>query len=78
MTAENTQNCGSFDLTEVYRRLQAKIESAGGQNILAERWGVSKSYLNDMVHARRDPNEKVLHHLGLRKVLRFVPVRGGA
>ena len=37
--------------------------------------GVSASYLSDVVNSRREPGDKILAGLGLRKVVRYVPAK---
>jgi predicted transcriptional regulator len=42
------------------------------QKELADRLGVSVSYLNDYLHFRRKPGAKILDALGLKRVVRYV------
>ena len=66
------------DLTreDVRVRLSLAIRDAGSQRAFAERAGVNQSYLSDILHGRRDVGERVLAALDLRRVERFVSVRG--
>lgn len=67
------------DLTrdDVRVRLSQAIRDAGSQRAFAERAGVRQSHLSDILHGRRDMGERVLAALDLRKVERFVSIRGG-
>ncbi|ACS39732.1 MULTISPECIES: helix-turn-helix domain-containing protein [Methylorubrum] len=68
------------DLTfdDVRARLSAAIREAGSQKAFAHKAGVSAGFLSDVVHGRRDPGERVLAAIDLRRVERFVSLRGDA
>ena len=50
-------------------KLVAAIKRAGGQVALAEQWGVSQTYLSDIVNGRRPPSDMILEKLGLRRTI---------
>lgn len=68
------------DLThdDVRARLSAAIREAGSQRAFAARAGVSAGFLSDVIRGRRDPGERVLAAIDLRRVERFVSLRGDA
>ena len=41
------------------------------QTDLAKRIGVSKPFLNDILHRKREPSGKVLEFLGLKRVVTY-------
>lgn len=61
---------------DLRHRLSQAIRDAGSQRAFAERAGVRQSYLSDILHGRRDMGERVLAALDLRRIERFVPIRG--
>jgi len=66
------------DLTrdDVRHRLSQAIRDAGSQRAFAVRAGISQANLNDILHGRRAMGERVLAALDLRRIERFVPIRG--
>jgi transcriptional regulator with XRE-family HTH domain len=54
--------------SEVISRVRAKVSEAGSMRELARRWGVSISYLSDILNGRRAPGVTILGHLGLERV----------
>jgi hypothetical protein len=54
---------------QALKRLQQAVNAAS-QKTLAERLGISSSYLNDVLLKRRDPS-KVLKRFGLKRVVRY-------
>lgn len=60
---------------ELFALLRKSCSDAGGQSAWAEMHGVSASYLSDVVNSRREPGDKILAGLGLRKVVRYVPAK---
>lgn len=59
-------------LPEVLIMLVDRIDAAGGRAAWCASTGVSPGYLGDVLHGRRDPGEKLLAALGLRKVVDYV------
>ena len=51
--------------------LHDKIREAGDQKTLAKQLGVSQSHLSDVLNGRREPADKILTGLGLRRVVTF-------
>ncbi|WP_375275579.1 helix-turn-helix domain-containing protein [Methylorubrum thiocyanatum] len=66
------------DLTvdDVRARLSTAIREAGSQKLFAARAGVSAAYVNDIIHGRRAPGERVLAAIAVQRVERFVSLRG--
>lgn len=65
-------------LADVYTRLGAAIRAAGSQEAFATKHGLSLGYVNDVLHARRQPSAAILAALGLRAVTTYVEVRRSA
>ncbi len=59
-------NKGDFTAT-----LARYIQKAGSQTVAAKRLGVSGAYLSDVKNGRREPGEKLLTALGLRRVINY-------
>lgn len=57
--------------TEFMLFLHDKIREAGDQKTLAKQLGVSQGYLSDVLLGRREPADKILTRLGLRRVVTF-------
>jgi hypothetical protein len=51
--------------------LAAEIEKVGTQAAFADGNRIPRSYLNDVVHGRRDLSQSILDALGLVKVIEF-------
>jgi len=47
------------------------VKQAGSQTVAAKRLGVSGAYLSDVIHERREPGEKILSALGLKRVVNY-------
>lgn len=71
MTAEIT-------LIDVFIALRKACMAAGGQSAWAEAHAMSPAYVSDVLNGRREPGAKILAALGLRKVVRYVPVKVSA
>lgn len=61
----------SMSLDAVIAIVRQKIEEVGTQKAFAEKIGISLSYLNDVLRKRREPGEKILSALGLKKEIRY-------
>lgn len=57
--------------TEFMLFLHDKIREAGDQKTLAKQLGISQGYLSDVLLGRREPADKILTGLGLRRVVTF-------
>lgn len=53
-----------------------KDQYGGSQTAFAEDKGLSPTYVSDVIRGRRDPGEKILNILGLKKVIRYERVDG--
>lgn len=53
----------------VIARLQKSVNAAGGQKAWAEKRGISLAYVNDVLHHRKLPGDKITRALGLEKAL---------
>jgi transcriptional regulator with XRE-family HTH domain len=54
--------------------LRAEVQRQGSQRLLAQRCGVTESFLSDVLRGRRDPGPKLLAALGLRQVVCIEPL----
>lgn len=54
---------------QVYQRLLAAIEQAGGQRPFAQHIGVTPSYINDIVNKRRLLSERILAVIGVERIV---------
>jgi hypothetical protein len=59
---------GIFDDGEVVQLLRAAIEQEGNQMVFAKRYGIGRTYLNQMANGKRPVSGAILKALGLRKV----------
>jgi len=50
----------------VIELLRKRVEGSS-QKELAEDIGVSQQYINDLIHGRRTPSDKILKYLGLKR-----------
>lgn len=64
-----------MDVKEVLAMLQKRVDAAGGQDILAERIGVSARHISAMLHGERLPTGRVLAALSLKRVTAYKRVR---
>jgi hypothetical protein len=64
------------DRMEFYADLRKSCDLAGGQSRWAEVHGVSTSYVNDVLNARREPGTKILNAMGWRRVITLKRVNG--
>lgn len=65
-------------LVDVFGMLRKACRDAGGQSAWAALHDMSPAYVSDVLNARSEPGDKILTALGLRKVVRYAAVRGGA
>ncbi len=59
------------DRRAIILRLERCISDAGSQNKAAKRLKVSTAYLSDIINGRREPGDKILDALGLRRVVQY-------
>ena len=60
------------DLIALLRR---RIKEHGQQKLFAAAHGMSAQYVTDVLRGRREPGEKMLGALGLRKVVTYEEVK---
>lgn len=51
--------------------LYSLIADLGSQKAVAKKLKVSQQYLNDVLRGRREAGDKILHPLGLKKVISY-------
>jgi transcriptional regulator with XRE-family HTH domain len=56
---------------DVIAAIRRSAKEAGTQKALAERLGISESYLADVLGGRKDPGEAILEPLGLERVVTY-------
>lgn len=54
-----------FTTDDVRALLLAACDAAGSQVAWARQWGISTSYVNDVLRGRKEPGPKILRALGL-------------
>lgn len=57
-----------MDEKQVIERVRKEVGRAGSIRALAREWGVTPSYICDLLNGRRAPGGKILGPLGLRMV----------
>ena len=60
-----------LDAIDVHRALAAACKRAGGQKAFADTHCLSTSYVNDVLHGRKDAGDGILDALGLVRVVRY-------
>lgn len=58
-----------LDFNGVIGRLRKSVNAAGGQSAWAAKHEISAAYVNDVLHSRRLPGDKITKALGLEKAL---------
>lgn len=51
--------------------MHVKLHIAGSQKLLADLWGISESYLSDVLTGRRQPGEKICRAMGYERVVMY-------
>lgn len=64
-----------LDSLDVFKRLRAACQAAGGQAAWAARHGISAPYVSEVLNSTREPGPLILNALGLKKVVKFAEVR---
>lgn len=59
----------------ILKILRARIETEGSQMAVARNLGVSTQYLSDVLRRQREPGEKILEPLGLKRQVFYVEAR---
>lgn len=57
----------SLSEAEVVEAVKVAVQCAKGLRSLARDWGVTPSYLSDIVNDRRVPGPNILKHFGLKR-----------
>ena len=65
-----------LDSIAVFALLNRAVESAGSARAWAAHHKISPGYVGDVLASRRQPGRAILRALGLRKIIRFVPISG--
>jgi hypothetical protein len=60
-----------LDAIDVHRALAAACKRAGGQKAFADTHYLFSTYVNDVLHGRRDAGDGILDALGLVRVVRY-------
>lgn len=58
-------------LATVYAELRSAIAQAGTQKAWADRHGISPQFVSDVLHTHREPTDRLLAPLGLRRRVIF-------
>ena len=61
--------------TELQSLLAKMAADAGSQRALAREFGVSETYISDVIIGSHAPGPKILGPLNLRRVISYEPVR---
>ena len=59
-------------LADIYGAIRRACRDAGSQQAWAMSIGISPQYLNDILMGRKEPTDRVLAPLGLKRVTVFV------
>jgi transcriptional regulator with XRE-family HTH domain len=57
--------------------LTEQVDAYGSQLAFARHYGVSPSYLSDVMRRKREPGPSMLHALGFRKVVTYKRISKG-
>lgn len=60
---------------DVVKLLERLCQKLGSQKALAEKLGVSPSYISDVLSGRRDISESLARKLGLKVVIGYTPIK---
>lgn len=60
---------------DVVKLLERLCQKLGSQKALAEKLGVSPSYISDVLSGRRDISESLARKLGLKVVIGCTPIK---
>ena len=56
---------------DVIKQLKELSKEIGSQSLLAEKIGISKPYLSDVINKRRDPGPAIVQFLRLTKIVTY-------
>ena len=57
---------------DLRRKLLNLCVKCGSQRRAASELGISAQYLNDVLHGKREPGDKLLMAIGLQKIVRYI------
>jgi biotin operon repressor len=63
-----TQEGVEMSIVELREMIEKEVERAGSQNRLAKEWGMSRSYLCEVLKGSKEPGKKILDSLGIKRV----------
>jgi hypothetical protein len=66
----------SYSEAEFLRLIEGMVQTSGSQKITAQRLQVSPQYLNDVLHGRRDPGQKIYAAMGYAREVRYLQAGG--
>lgn len=75
-TPGNTSDGAAFNLWTFLAFVRKEAEKYPSQKDAAAAWGISPSYLSDILRARRKPGKTILSAFGLEQVEHYVPKAG--
>lgn len=61
----------TVEKSAVIEMIYAEIQREGSQKNVAKKWKISEQYLSDVYRGNREPGQKILEQLGLRKVVTY-------
>lgn len=64
-----------MDKMQIIDLLKEQVRRAGSQNNWAVQHGLSGAYVNDVLHGRRDPADRLLDALGYEKYVVYRRVK---
>lgn len=62
----------SYSVGAVRLKLKVMADKCGGQSNLALMTGTSRQFVNDVIHGRRKPTDRILKALGLKRLEIYV------
>lgn len=62
----------SYSIGAVRLKLRVLADKCGGQSNLALMTGTSRQFVNDVIHGRRKPTDRILKAIGLKRVEIYV------
>lgn len=60
-----------IDSSPVIEKLHEEIERLGTQRAAADKFGVSASYITDLLKGLREPGKKLLKAIGFVRIVRY-------
>lgn len=60
-----------FERDDLIQLVRLGIDIAGSQAAYAEQLGISPQYLCDVLYDRREPGDKMLDGMGLKRIVKY-------